>query len=65
MTALSNAPGTITRTIIDQDTDGTTGMITTTATITTGIMARGTTHGDHLHAGITGGTDTQPSPHLD
>ena len=44
--------------------DGITGMITITATTSTGITDHGTTHGDHLPVGITGGIGTQRSQHL-
>jgi hypothetical protein len=64
MIAWINVQTTVTRTIIDRDMDGTTGMITTTAITTTGIMDRGTTHGDHLRVGTTGGIGTQRSQRL-
>jgi len=39
-------------------------MTTITAITTTGIMDRGTTHGDHLPVGTTGGIGTQRSQRL-
>ena len=64
MIAWINVQTTVTQTTIDRAMDGTTGMITTTATTTTGTMDHGTTHGDHRAVGITGGTGTQHSRRL-